>query len=96
MVDAVVGAVIMVVATTSLLLSVEVAEDAFRVAGRYPASEVEDKLMVYLGESLLDRHKNSGDIQMSLQIFSGLELIDTLEESVIELLPSQYQQNNDL
>ena len=96
MVDAVVGAVIMGVATTSLLMSVEVVEDAFRAAGRYPASEVEDTMLSYLGKSLLDRHEESGDIQMSQQIISGLELIDSLEEAVIDFLPSQYQQNNDL
>ena len=96
MVDAVVGAVIMVVATTSLLMSVEVAEDAFRAAGRYPASEVEDTMLSCLGKSLLDRHEESGDIQMSQQIISGLELIDSLEGAVIDFLPSQYQQNNDL
>ena len=41
MVDAVVGAVIMVVATTSLLLVVEVNEDAFRTAGKYPLNDDE-------------------------------------------------------
>jgi len=38
MIDAVVGAVIMVVATTSLLYSIELAERAFNQAGRYPLS----------------------------------------------------------
>ena len=42
MVDAVVGAIIMVVATTSLLLSVEVLEDGFRDAGRYPIKKHEE------------------------------------------------------
>ena len=36
MIDAVVGAVIMVVATTSLLYAIEVAEKAFSQSGRYP------------------------------------------------------------
>ena len=36
MIDAVVGAVIVVVATTSLLYSIEVAERAFDQAGKYP------------------------------------------------------------
>ena len=36
MIDSVVGAVIMVVATTSLLYSIELAERAFNQAGRYP------------------------------------------------------------
>ena len=41
MLDAVVGAVIMVVATTSLLYSIEVAERAFDQAGQYPLNENE-------------------------------------------------------
>ena len=52
MLDAVVGAVIMVVATTSLFLAVEVAEDAFRAAGRYPLSDEEEVLLENLGLSL--------------------------------------------
>ena len=45
MFDAVVGAVIMVVATTSLLYSIEVAERAFDQAGRYPLSSDEVKVL---------------------------------------------------
>ena len=45
MIDAVVGAVIMVVATTSLFLAVEIVEDGFRAAGRYPLSPQEEKLL---------------------------------------------------
>ena len=41
MLDAVVGAVIMVVATTSLLYSIEVAERAFDQAGQYPLNDNE-------------------------------------------------------
>ena len=41
MLDAVVGAVIMVVATSSLLYSVEVAERAFDQAGQYSLNEGE-------------------------------------------------------
>ena len=41
MLDALVGAVIMVVATTSLLYSIEVAEKAFSDAGRYPLIDTE-------------------------------------------------------
>ena len=41
MFDAVVGAVIMVVATTSLLYSIEVAERAFDQAGQYPLNDNE-------------------------------------------------------
>ena len=45
MLDALVGAVIMVVATTSLLYSIEVAEKAFSDAGRYPLSVTERKML---------------------------------------------------
>ena len=45
MIDAVVGAVIMVVATTSLLYSIELAERAFNQAGRYPLSVDEKELL---------------------------------------------------
>ena len=53
MLDAVVGAVIMVVATTSLLYSVEVAERAFAQAGRYPLNSDEREVLhgVGLGNS---------------------------------------------
>ena len=45
MVDAVVGSVIMVVATTSLLYAIEVAERAFDQAGRYPLNPEERVLL---------------------------------------------------
>jgi len=45
MIDAVVGAVIMVVATTSLLYSIELAEQAFNQAGRYPLSKDEKEVL---------------------------------------------------
>ena len=53
MLDAVVGAVIMVVATTSLLYSIEVAERAFAQAGRYPLNSDEKEVLrgVGLGDS---------------------------------------------
>ena len=51
MLDAVVGAVIMVVATTSLFLAIEVAEDAFRAAGRYPLNDEEELLLKNLDRS---------------------------------------------
>ena len=38
MVDAVVGSVIMIVAATSLLFAIEVAEQAINQSGRYPLS----------------------------------------------------------
>ena len=45
MVDAVVGAVIMVVATSSLLFAVEVAEQAFSESGRYPLNDSEREML---------------------------------------------------
>ena len=52
MLDALVGAAIMVVATTSLLYSIEVAEKAFKDAGRYPLNNAERSLLEDYG--LLD------------------------------------------
>ena len=49
MLDAVVGAVIMVVATSSLLYSIEVAESAFDQAGRYSLNEDERGLLQRVG-----------------------------------------------
>ena len=49
MLDAVVGAVIMVVATSSLLYSIEVAEKAFDQVGRYSLNEGERKLLQSVG-----------------------------------------------
>lgn len=45
MIDAIVGAVIMVVSTTSLLFAIEVAEKAFSDSGRYPLHQKEIKLL---------------------------------------------------
>ena len=49
MLDAVVGAVIMVVATTSLLYSIQVAERAFDQAGRYPLNDEEMEVLRRVG-----------------------------------------------
>ena len=49
MIDALVGAVIMVVATTSLLYSIEVAEKAFNQAGQYSLNNSERKLLEDFG-----------------------------------------------
>jgi hypothetical protein len=54
MVDAVVGAVIMVVATTSLLFAIEVAEQAFDQAGRYPLNDEERTVLEQAGLSADD------------------------------------------
>jgi hypothetical protein len=45
MVDAIIGAVIMMVATTSLTLAIEVAENAFDQSGRYPLHQEEKNLL---------------------------------------------------
>tara|TARA_B100000674_G_C37885144_1_gene936276 strand:+ start:432 stop:659 length:228 start_codon:yes stop_codon:yes gene_type:complete len=49
MLDALVGAVIMVVATTSLLYSIEVSEKAFADAGRYPLTRSERDMLKAVG-----------------------------------------------
>ena len=49
MLDAVVGAVIMVVATTSLLYSIEVAQRAFDQVGRYPLNTDESEILRGVG-----------------------------------------------
>jgi len=49
MVDAVVGSVIMVVATTSLLFAIEVAEKAFDEAGRYSLNQDEQQVLESVG-----------------------------------------------
>ena len=87
MVDALVGAVIMVVATTSLLLAVEVTEDAFRVAGRYPLNDDEQLVLDGLVSSL----RQQGRAKTSV-----LQFIDDVEGELTSQVPRQYQQNNDL
>ena len=51
MLDAVVGAVIMVIATTSLLSAVEVIETVFAQAGRQQLSFTEEQLLERIGKS---------------------------------------------
>lgn len=82
MVDAVVGAVIMVVATTSLLLAVEVSEDAFRAAGRYPVNADEQVVLDELTKSLSQQGRASTSV---------LQLIDEVESQLTKQLPRQYQ-----
>ena len=72
MLDAVVGAVIMVVATSSMLYSIEVAERAFDEAGRYPLNAEEKELLrpvgvlndvdalVFWGENIENAHHEIG------------------------------------
>ena len=83
MIDAIVGAAIMVVATTSLLLTVEVAEDAFRQAGRYPVNKDE--------QVVLDALRQGGRVSTSV-----LQLIDVVEGQLTNQLPRQYQQDDGL
>lgn len=52
MVDAIVGGVIMVVATTSLFLAIEVAEKAIHSAGRYCLTEDEKNILASAGLSI--------------------------------------------
>ena len=82
MVDAVVGAVIMVVTTTSLLLAVEVAEDAFSSAGRYPLNPDEQVLLEGLADSLRALNRDSPSV---------LQEIDGVEAQLTDQLPRQYQ-----
>ena len=82
MVDAVVGAVIMVVATTSLLLAVEVTEDALMSAGRYPLNPDELLLLDILALSLRQQGRDTP--------FSR-KAIEDVEVQVTEQLPRQYQ-----
>ena len=49
MLDAVVGSVIMVIATTSLFAAVEVIEKGFADGGRQPLSRREEKLLERVG-----------------------------------------------
>ena len=51
MLDAVVGALIMVIATTSLLSAVEVIETVFAQAGRQQLSVPEEQLLARVGKS---------------------------------------------
>ena len=82
MLDAVVGAVIMVVATTSLFLAVEVAEDAFRAAGRYPMNDDEKVLLDSLSRSLRVQARDNPSV---------MQLIDDVEGQVIDQLPREYR-----
>ena len=66
MLDAVVGAVIMVVATSSLLYSIEVAEKAFDQAGRYSLNEGERELLQTVGLSSDAEQKDFWDKNISV------------------------------
>jgi hypothetical protein len=51
MLDAIVGAVIMVVATSALVLAIEVAEQSLNSAGRQPLNSAELELLQRAGRS---------------------------------------------
>ena len=75
MIDAVVGAVIMVIATTSLLSAVEVIEKAFSDAGRQPLSSQEKQILVRL--------KQRGDITEDQRIQFWQNSLRTLPREVV-------------
>ena len=87
MLDAVVGVVIMLVASTSLFLALEVSEDAFRVAGRYPLNDDEQLVLDGLASSLRQQGRANTSV---------LQFIDDVEGQLTNQLPRQYQPNNDL
>ena len=67
MLDAVVGSVIMVIATTSLFAAVEVIEKGFADAGRQPLSRREEKLLERVGRAdALDQQQFWRDSLQSL------------------------------
>ena len=82
MLDAIVGAVIMVVASTSLLLAIEVTGDAISASGRYPLNDDERVLLDGLERSLEEQGRDTA---------ASLQLIDDVEGLVIDQLPKQYQ-----
>ena len=49
-----------------------------------------------LDQSLLERHKKSGESEVSPNILAVLELIDDLDGLVIDRLPKQYRQDNEI
>ena len=67
MLDAVVGSVIMVIATTSLFAAVEVIEKGFEEAGRQPLSKREVRLLERVGrDDALDQQQFWRDSLQSL------------------------------
>ena len=67
MLDAVVGSVIMVIATTSLFAAVEVIEKGFADSGRQPLSRREERLLERVGRAdALDQHQFWRDSLQSL------------------------------
>ena len=89
MLDAIVGAVIMVVASTSLLLAIEVTEDALSASGRYPLNDDELILLDNLVQSLTQQQNPlTKDNRATTR---ALMEIDGIEQEIINKLPTQYQ-----
>ncbi|MDO6351458.1 hypothetical protein Q3Y53_02780 [Synechococcus sp. YX-04-1] len=88
MVDAVVGAVIMVVAATSLLLAVEVVEDGFRAAGRYPIKEPEERDLLFdLEASLKSLNRDPSLIEAVKKMREDPE---EFERKILNVLPKDF------
>ena len=51
MIDAIVGSVVIVIATTALALAVEVGQKALTAAGRYPLTSSERQMLLTAGRS---------------------------------------------
>jgi len=88
MIDAVVGAVIMVVASTSLFFAVEVVEGAIRESGRYPIKKQEKELLSHLKASLqvLNPEADLDNIVEQL-----IDEPDKFKEQILDLLPIDFQ-----
>ena len=71
MLDAVVGGMIMVVATSSLVMALDVAQQAFDQAGRYPLTSDERKILEGVGIAVKDQNqfwlKNIEDLPRDAQ-----------------------------
>ena len=78
MLDAVVGAVIIVVATSSMLYSIEVAQRVFNQAGKYPLTECRSSPCNSGAKELLERFKR---IKLMEQ---GLSVIDIKDSELRE------------
>ena len=74
MIDSLLGAVIMVAATSSLVLALQVAERALDEAGRYPLSSDEGKVLRRAGVSGTDGKQKFQNVLDRLPTsFSGAE-----------------------
>ena len=86
MIDAVVGAVIMLIATTSLLSAVEVIEKAFADAGRQPLSPQEEQLLKQMKQVIL----NNGETEVSYEsVFENQDERTQFWEDSLRTLPRE-------